>query len=238
MSSLRISALYHYPVKSCAGIPLDRAQVTPYGLERDRHWMVVDGQGGFLSQRRLPKMALIRPEIVSGGLVLHAPDMEPCSVPAQGAALPLEVQIWGDQVTALDTGDHSARWLEDYLGVECRLAALGPDLHRPVDPHFDHWDSEVIFADGFPLLLISQSSLEDLNARLDRPLPMERFRPNIVVSGCRPYAEDDWKTVRLGEILVHPVKPCARCAITTVDQQRGEVAGKEPLRTLAGYRRG
>ncbi|MDX1657088.1 MAG: MOSC domain-containing protein, partial [Candidatus Competibacteraceae bacterium] len=107
-----------------------------------------------------------------------------------------------------------------------------------VDPHFDHWDSEVIFADGFPLLLISQSSLEDLNARLDRALPMERFRPNIVVSGCQPYAEDDWKMVRLGEILVHPVKPCARCAITTVDQQRGEVAGKEPLRTLAGYRRG
>lgn len=237
MDGVRVAALYHYPVKSCRGIALEAARITPYGLERDRQWMVVDGDGVFLSQRRLPAMALIEAALSDNALLLRAPGMAEIVVPEAQAVRPLAVRVWDDGVTARDAGDDAAAWLSDYLRQPCRLAALGPELRRPVDPDYDRHDTQVAFSDGFPFLLLSQASLADLNSRLARPLPMNRFRPNIVVSGCPPYAEDGWKTLRIGEALFHVVKPCSRCAITTTDQMTGRV-GKEPLRTLASYRRG
>ncbi len=233
---LRITGLYHYPVKSCAGLALDSARITPYGLERDRHWMVVDGQGGFLTQRRFPAMALIRVGLVTAGLELQAPGMEPLVVAAQNAQRPLDVQVWQDRVQGLDCGDAAAQWLSHYLGLPCRLAALGPELHRPVDPDYDRFDSQVAFSDGYPFLLISEASLADLNSRLETPVPMGRFRPNIVVAGCEPYAEDGWRVLRIGELRLHVVKPCSRCIIPTIDQQTGE-RGREPMGALLGYRR-
>lgn len=237
MTELRLAALYHYPIKSCRGIALQRAQLTRFGLERDRHWMIVDAEGRFLSQRELPSLALIEPEIIADRLRLRASGMPDLLIPDRGSKT-IEVDVWGDRVLADDTGREAATWMSDFLGVACRLVALGPAFERTVDPAFDRFGSRVAFSDGYPLLLLSEASLADLNTRMADPLPMNRFRPNLVVTGCAPYAEDDWRELEIGDVRLHVVKPCARCAITTVDQDQGQFAGKEPLRTLARYRRG
>ena len=233
---LHISALYHYPVKSCRGIALDSARLTPYGLERDRHWMVVDVKGRFLTQRRFPQMALIEAVPSGDELTLRAPGMPPLAV-AAAVENPLGIRIWGFEGEARDAGDVAAHWLSKFLRFDCRLAAGSPALKRSVDPDYDRFGSEVLFADGFPFLLISEASLASLNARLATSVPMNRFRPNIVVSGCEPHAEDDWRILRVGEGLVfHVVKPCSRCTVPTVDQATGE-RGAEPTVTLSGYRK-
>ncbi len=233
----RISALYCYPLKSGRGRRLAQARLDTWGLEGDRAWMVVDGEGGFLSQRSLPAMALIEALPRPGGLVLEAPGMAPLAVPVPAGDALREVEVWGDAGVARDAGDAAAAWLEGFLGQACRLVALGPEWRRPVDPDHDPYGSQAAFSDGFPLLLISEASLADLNARLPAPLPMSRFRPNIVLDSCAPYAEDGWRSLDIGGLRLEVVKPCSRCAITTVDTDTGR-AGKEPLRTLARYRRG
>lgn len=182
-------------------------------------------------------MALIEPIPAADSLRLRTSGMPDLSIPMH-TSLAIEVEVWGDRSLAHDAGDEAAAWVSDFLGVTCRLVALGSAFQRKVDPAFDRFGSNVAFSDGYPLLLISEASLEDLNARMPQALPMNRFRPNLVVSGCEPYAEDAWRELRIGEIGLHIVKPCARCAITTVDQDQGRFAGKEPLRTLARYRRG
>lgn len=237
MSQTYVTALYHYPLKSCRGIALDEARVTPYGLEQDRHWMVVDSKGVFVSQRRLPAMALIEAQPTPQGLRLWAPDMPEYLATSQPNGPVLEVEIWGTRSIAQDAGEAAANWLSDYLGQTCRLAILGPRFQRPVDARYDHHETQLAFSDGFPFLLLSEASLEDLNTRLDTPLPMNRFRPNIVIGGCQAYAEDHWRTLRIGALLFQGVKPCSRCAITTIDQDKAQ-GGKEPLKTLARYRRG
>ncbi len=237
MGKLQVSALYHYPLKSARGIALNQAQVTPYGLEQDRRWMVVDSKGRFLSQRRFPSMALIESQPLTEGLQLQAPGMPPLMVP-DAPGTPMEIRIWGYTDKAQDLGDQAAAWLSAYLQFQCRLVTLGPDFQRPVDPDYDHWESQVGFADGFPFLLISEASLEGLNARLDVPVPMNRFRPNIVVSGCRQaHEEDDWRALQIGELRFHAVKPCSRCTVPTIDQDSAQ-RGPEPTQTLSEYRRG
>lgn len=233
--SSRITALYHYPLKSCRGVLLDRARVTAYGLEQDRRWMVVDAKGRFLSQRRFPRMALIKAEPLGDSLVLNAPGMAELRV-LEAPGDSLEVRIWGHTGVARDAGDAAAAWLSGYLGHPCRLVAPGSQFRRTVDPNYDRLGSELLFSDGFPFLLISEASLDNLNARLPTPIPMNRFRPNIVVGGCEPHAEDSWHILRIGDLIFHVVKPCSRCTIPTVDQNTGE-RGKEPTRTLATYRR-
>ena len=233
---LRISALYHYPVKSCRGIALDSARLTPYGLEQDRHWMVVDAKGRFLTQRRFPRMALIEAEPRGDELTLRAPGMPSLTVAAV-VDRPLGVRIWGFEGEARDAGDRAAQWFRTFLRFDCRLAAATPALKRPVDRDYDRFGSEVLFADGFPFLLVSEASLEGLNARLVTPVPMSRFRPNIVVGGCEPHAEDGWRVLRIAnELAFHVVKPCSRCTVPTVDQATGE-RGDEPTVTLSGYRK-
>ena len=237
---ITVSALYRYPIKSCAGAALDRAEIGPRGIRHDREYMVVEAATGeFLTQRELPRMALIRPTIADAILRIEAPGMPSIEVPPLREGAAREVVVWRDACRAVDQGDGVASWLGTFLGADCRLVRMADDHVRRVDPVYATSEQDQVgFADGYPFLLITQESLEDLNARLVEPLPMNRFRPNIVLAGGgEPYLEDGWRRVRIGEVGFAVVKWCARCAITTTDQETA-ARGKEPLTTLATYRRG
>jgi hypothetical protein len=238
-----LAALHVYPVKGCRGLTQATAWAGARGLEGDRRWMVVDGEGRFVSQRTRPRLAVVAPEVTAGALVLRAPGREPLVVtlgadggPARGGPAGA-VTVWSDTVAARDAGAEAAAWFGALLGEPARLVFMPDDTRRAIDPDYAAPGDVVSFADGFPWLLISEASLADLNTRLPGPLPMNRFRPNLVVDGCAPYAEDAWRTLRIGEAVFRVVKPCARCSVTTVNQETGELDGPEPLRTLAGYRR-
>ncbi len=240
MSELRISALYRYPVKSCRGHAVESLGLDRYGAVGDRRWMVVDAaERRFLSQREHPRMVLIRAIETDGVLRLGASGHGGCVV--ERASLSWRARnawVWGTRVLARDAGDAAAQWLSALLGVEARLVGVGPEFERAVDVRYDPRGAQVGFADGFPLLLISQASLDELNRRLDAPVEMIRFRPNLVVEGCAAHAEDGWKRLRVGDTVLHVVKPCSRCAIPGIDPDTGQT-GSPPglLRTLAGYRR-
>ena len=237
MSGLTVSRLFVYPIKSLGGTELGAAEVEARGFRHDRRWMLVDGDGAFLSQRRHPRMALARARVEDDRLVVHAPGMPALELPLRPEPGPVvRACVWGDEVEAVSCGGDADLWFAEVLGVSCRLVHMPDETERAVDPlHADAAD-RVGFADSFPFLLLFQASLDDLNARLDSPLPVNRFRPNIVVAGCVPYEEDRWRRVRVGGVGFRVVKPCSRCAITNVDQETGE-KGKEPLRTLASYRK-
>jgi uncharacterized protein len=236
-SGIHLSGLYVYPIKSCGGIAVMESNVDERGLRHDRRWMLVDEANRFISQRELPRMALIGVRIDADGLLVSGPGMPFLQVPfAPPDGTPLRARVWDDIVETLPVGGDADRWFSEFLAVRCRLVHLPEGSVRPVDQAYGRADDQVSLADGFPFLLISEGSLAELNARLERPLPMDRFRPNLVVGGCDPFAEDGWRVVRIGPITLRVVKPCARCAITTVDQ-RTATRGKEPLRTLATFRR-
>ena len=235
-SGLSLEALYRYPVKSLGGQSFTSLDVLARGLAYDRHWMLVDQQGGFLSQRQLPRMSLISANVDTvGTLHLNAPDMPELVLAACGG-VPLDVTVWGDSVRAETTAPEADDWLGRFLGVPCRLACFAQDAVRRVDPAFSRETDQVGFADGFPFLLISRASLDDLNRRLVQPVPMLRFRPNLVVAGCEAFAEDRWRRIRIGELEFRVAKPCSRCIIPTIDYSTGQV-GAEPLRTLNTYRK-
>jgi len=232
-----LSGVYVYPIKSCGGISLQGADLEATGLRHDRRWMLVDEAGRFMSQRRHPRMALISPSLAPDRLVVRAPGMPDLEIPLGGEhAERIDVEVWGDAQRGEPVGGHADRWFGRFLGAPCRLVRKPEDDLRPVDSAYARSGDQTSFADGFPLLLISEASLEDLNGRLERPVPMDRFRPNLVVRGCGPYAEDGWDEVRVGGTVFRVAEPCPRCAITTVDQGSGE-RGKEPLKTLATYRK-
>ncbi len=236
MAGLILSALYRYPVKSFGGEQFESLDVDARGFAFDRHWMVVDARGRFLTQREQPRMSLIKARVDEEGLLwLRASGYPEVAACRQGGDR-IEVVVWGDKVKAATAGAETDAWLSDFLSVPCRLVAMPDDVVRPVDAAFADPADQVGFADGFPFLLISQASLDDLNARLDQPVPMLRFRPNLVVEGCEPYGEDDWRRIRIGELIFRVAKPCARCIIPTIDPATAQ-RGKEPLRTLMGYRR-
>ena len=251
----RVSAVYVYPVKSCRGLAVDSAALDARGFVGDRRFLVVDDRGQFLTQRVHPRMALIHTAYADESLVLSSPDHGRATVPlAESRRRQIAATVWKDTVMADDCGEEPAKWLSDLLGVSCRLVHAGSSYTRRIPdrkvPHgltaptpaaatSDSQAStghEVSFADAFPFLVISEESLADLNARLAVPLPMNRFRPNVVVSGAAPYAEDGWARFRIGEVVFHGATRCARCVVTTTDQLTAERA-QEPLRTLAGYRR-
>ncbi|MFN2166129.1 MAG: MOSC domain-containing protein [Anaerolineae bacterium] len=236
-ADLRLSAIHIYPVKSCAGLALDAVALDHLGPSGDRRWMVVDAAGQFLSQRTLAHMALIEASVQSGGALQLRFQEALCQVPLPDSGSPrIAVSVWGDSVSALDAGEGAATWLSAVLGCECRLVYMPPQTLRRVDPHYARRGECVSFADGFPLLLISEASLEALNARLAQPVPMNRFRPNLVVSGCEPFAEDRWRRIRIGAVELEVVKPCSRCAIPSIEQS---TAQRDPAinRALAGFRR-
>ena len=233
---MRLSGLYRYPVKSLRGGALDVMEIGPRGPRHDRHWMLVNEEGRFLTQRELPRMALVRPEILDEGLRLRAPGMFDLEVAAESDE-ELKVQVWKDTCIARAMSPAADQWLSDFLGVSARLVYLPPDSMRQVDLTYARPGDQTGFSDGFPFLLISQASLDDLNRRMGLNLPMERFRPNLVVSGCEPYAEDGWKRIRIGDLSFRVVKPCSRCVIPTVNPETGEREGNEPLKTLMSYRK-
>jgi uncharacterized protein YcbX len=235
-SAARVSALSWYPVKSCRGSSLSEAVIGARGIVGDRSFMLVDADGRFLSQREHARMALIEPRLTEETLSLTAPGSEAISIPVLTQGARREVTVWRDRCEAVDQGDAAAEWASSFLGVSCRLVRIADDAVRAVDRDFAVSDGDQVgFADGYPFLLTTEESLADLNGRMAAALPMNRFRPNIVLAGLEPFAEDDWQRVRIGEIVFAVVKPCARCAITTTNQATAE-RGKEPLRTLATYR--
>lgn len=236
-TALRLSGLNIYPIKSGRGIALRQSEVDEFGLRYDRRWMVVDERGRFLSQRKHPRLALVVPSISGEALRVDAPGMPTLELPLEpSAAVTMRISIWNDTCETAWLGENAARWFSELLKCACNLIHMAADVVRPVDPAFAPMAARVSFTDGFPFLLISEESLADLNARLSKPLPMNRFRPNLVVAGGEPFAEDRWTRIEIGGIPLRVVKPCGRCLVTTTDQATGE-RGKEPLRTLATYRK-
>jgi uncharacterized protein YcbX len=235
--TLRLTGLNIYPIKAVRGIALDQSEVDEFGLRYDRRWMVVDESGGFLSQRSHARLALVAPSIRGDALCVDAPGMDTLELPLHPVDIvATTVSVWDDTCTATWVGEPAARWFSRFLECDCSLVHMSDRYVRPADPAFAPAGSRVSFADGFPFLLISEESLADLNRRLEQPLPMNRFRPNLVVAGGGPYAEDGWKKIEIGGIGFRVVKPCGRCVVTTTDQATGE-RGREPLRTLATYRK-
>lgn len=244
MTETTISALYTYPVKSCGGVRHDTAELGPRGLLLDRQWMVIDTANRFVTQREYPAMSLVQTSLSDDTLTLTAPGMSALAVPiAEQDGPQREVVVWKDTVRAIDAGDDAAGWFSEVLHTEVRLVRMPDDYQRLTSTKYTNEPGTLSFADGYPLLFISEGSLVDLNQRLTErgkaPMLMNRFRPNIVFAGCDPYAEDTWQQITIAGIRFDVVKPCARCAITTVDQALGSIPDvKEPLATLAAYRKG
>lgn len=233
-----VTNLYIYPIKSLGGIEVGVANVTSRGLEFDRRWMLVDEHNQFLTQRNFPRLAQLRTSIQDKELLVR--DL---SDPGQSVRFPLvptdgekiRVTVWDDDCDAWDVDGSVNVWFSRILERNVKLVYMPDESIRPVDPQYAKQEDITSFSDAYPILLIGQSSLDDLNARLETPVPMERFRPNIVFSGGAPYAEDDMHRFSINGIDFHGVKLCARCVMTTIDQDKA-VAGKEPLRTLSQYR--
>ena len=234
---ISIASLHVYPVKSCRGIERSRAVVTEAGFEHDREWMVVTADGRFVTQREEPRLALIETDIDDARLRLSAAGHGATDVPLALRGEPRDVVVWQHHCVAHDQGDEAARWLSEFLGRSFRLVRFDPHHRRLSDRAFTGETAGYSrFADAYAFLVLSLASLADLNARLPVPLPMNRFRPNIVVDGLPAYGEDDVHEFRNGPVALRVVKPCSRCAIPTTDQATGERTGEEPLRTLRSYR--
>ena len=246
---VEITALFLYPVKSCRGIPLAEVEVGPRGFAHDREFLVVDEADSFLTQRIVPELATVAVALQQNELVFNHGDAGALRVPLtnpeeQSLRSPERlVKIFNDQVLADDVGSVAAKWFSSVLRRPCSLVRIGARSTRKVSPeeiapaHRAAEGPEISFTDAFPTLLTSEESLADLNSRLPEPIPMDRFRPNIVVRGCAPYEEDTWNTICAGNITFGCATPNLRCVITTIDQQTGTRHGSEPLRTLATYRR-
>lgn len=234
---MRLAGLYIYPVKSTAPVALDDCVVEPRGLAHDRRWMVVDDEGRFITGRQVPRMTLIQAHPADSGLQLQATDMPALTVAAPADGERIDVTVWGSTVRALRCADADT-WLSQFLQRPARLVHMDAQAQRAIDPDYSQPGDEVSFADGFPLLAIGQSALDALNARLERPVSMLQFRPNLVLGGVAAHAEDDWRRVRIGDVEFDAVKPCVRCVFTTVDPVTGiRDPDGEPLRTLITYRR-
>ncbi|HET7809792.1 MAG TPA: MOSC N-terminal beta barrel domain-containing protein [Steroidobacteraceae bacterium] len=232
-----ITDLNIYPVKSCRGIALASAPLGDTGLVDDRHWMLVRPDGRFVTQRVLPRMALVGTAVDGAALQLTAPGMAPLVVPRDGAGEARAVTVWKFTGSGIDCGEQAAQWCSRFLDTPLRLVRFDARVPRECNPEWTGATRAVTeFADGFPILVISRASLADLNARLPKALPMERFRPNVVIDGVSAYDEDRIHELRVDGITLRLVKPCTRCSITTTDQQAGAVDGIEPLATLKTYR--
>jgi uncharacterized protein YcbX len=234
---MHVSALYYYPIKSCGAVQVETAEIDACGLRNDRRLLVIEPDGTFITQREQPRLALVNPAIQGDDLTISAPDIEPLTVVLGNGGTPYQVRIFRDTCEAVDQGEAVAAWFSTYLKIPCRLVTMASHYRRPVNPNFaQRPEDQVAFADAFPFLLISEASLDDLNTRLHPPLPMNRFRPNIVITGCAPYAEDTWPWLRIGSVDFATAKACVRCIVTTTDQTTTE-RGDEPLKTLATYRK-
>lgn len=237
MTSYKLSGIFIYPVKSLAGIEVVSSDVTPTGLKFDRKWMLVDADGQFLSQRRLPRMALIKTALTANHLILKAPEMPDLSIPLTSTdGCVVKSVIWKDQCDTSHVALEADEWFSDFLGQNCQLVHQLDDVIRSVDPDYAQTTDQVAFSDGFPFLIISENSLVSLNNDMQLNLPMARFRPNLVISGCPAYEEDTWREIRIGHIDFRLPKPCSRCVVPTIDTETAETS-KEPLTTLNRLRK-
>jgi uncharacterized protein YcbX len=240
---IRITGLNIYPVKGCRGIAVDSARVAVTGFEHDREWLITRPDGRFMTQREEPRLALIetalieRPSPADTGLRLRIPGGSELHVSAAAPGREVEVTIWKDNCAAFDVGDAAAEFLTGYLGSPVRLVRFDPRRKRASNPQWTPGIEALNqFSDGFPWLLASEASLQDLNSRLQEKLPMNRFRPNIVVSGLPPFGEDQLHDLTAGAVRLRRAKGCTRCIVTTTDQATGLRDGKEPLQALAKFR--
>ena len=240
MSNLFISELAIYPVKSMRQIQLQKSSLQFGGLKYDRRWMVVDSEGMMITQRKVSRLCLIQPTLlapeVDCSLKLSAAEMPDININVPDGKQTRKVKVWDDECSAYDAGDEVANWLSQFLDMECRLVYFPENGIRIVDQDYAQPDDQTAFSDGFPVLLTTQTSLDDLNSRLDEDIVMARFRPNVVVSGCDAFAEDDWKLLKIGDITLRIVKPCSRCTIPNVDINSAKRC-KEPIKTLVTYRK-
>lgn len=233
---MRVTGLYVYPLKSARGLSLGEASLDAFGIEGDRRWCLVGDEGRVITQRDCPILATLDVIPNEHGLELQAAGRRPLRVsrPEPGPETH-PVAVWTDLTAGLAASEDADSWLESLLERTCRLVYMPTTTHRQVSLSFGRPGDRVSFADGYPLLLTSEASLAELNRRMESALPMDRFRPNVVIDGGEPFAEDDWARIRLGDTEFRVVKPCARCVVTTTDQQTG-ARGKEPLRTLSTFR--
>ena len=250
MNVVRIAALNFYPIKGCRGIALPEAAVATTGLcssrVADREWMIVDPEANFVTQREFPRLALVK--IAAGGdtLLLSHPQgvtgAPPLAIPlARARTAPMQVQVWDSRVRGVDEGDAAAAWLTRYLGTAVRLVRFDREMRRFCNPKFaGDSGAHTLFSDGYPILVTGKASLADLNSRLSArgaaQLPMNRFRPNVVLEGLDAFAEDHVDTIEAGGVVLRFVKPCVRCQVTTTDQDSDAAVGLEPLQTLGEYR--
>lgn len=237
---IKVAAIYVYPVKSLAGIDVKKARVEPRGLQWDRRWMLVDVNGQFLSQRTLPILGGLQPELTENHLVIHdlKNGKESLTIPLLTSTKEsAKVVIWDDTVNAVTVSEEADKWFSDYLGQPCRLVFMDEAAKRKTDPRYAlSTQDEVSFADGYPLLMLSESALDLLNSKCPEPMQVARFRPNVLLSGCKPHEEDEWRDIQIGSVDFTGVKPCARCVMTTI-HPKTLVKSAEPLATLTGYRK-
>lgn len=235
---IALQSLYVYPVKSLKGIALDEAVVERRGLQYDRRWMLVDEENIFMTQREHPRMATVALQLDTEGLRATAEGMEDLLIPyTPFKSEARTVTIWRSVCQAYVVADHVDQWFSRFLQTPCHLVYMPDETRREVNPLFAVDQDIVSFADGYPFMLIGEASLDQLNGQLGgAPLPMNRFRPNFVLAGTTAFAEDEWKEIEIGGTTFYLVKPCDRCQITTIDQDKGERTGPEPLKTLAAYR--
>ncbi|HCA88044.1 MAG TPA: MOSC domain-containing protein [Streptomyces sp.] len=245
MPNPSLRALHLYPVKSLAGFAPGEALVRPWGLTGDRRWLLTGADGTMLTQRGNPRLALVTATpLGEGGLEVSAPGQGSLRVDVPPPDTTVAVEVWRDKVEAVPADPAADAWFSAYLDTEVRLVHMDdPARRRSIDPAYSRPGETVSFADGFPLLITTTASLDALNSLIaqgdhadEGPLPMNRFRPNAVIDGTAPWAEDGWSRLRIGEVSFRVVKPCGRCVITTTDQRTAE-RGKEPLRTLARHQR-
>ncbi len=235
---LHVSDLVIYPIKSLKGISLSSAGVTDRGLEYDRRWMLIDSNNRFISQREIPQMALCQPSLTNAGLkVTYLPNGENILIPYQPLTNTLlQVTVWDDTCTGQYVSHETSAWFSRVLGMPCSLVYMPDDTRRAVDPNYTDGQQITSFSDAYPFLIIGEASLTDVSQRVGQAIPMNRFRPNIVFSGGNAFMEDEMAHFIINNIHFYGVKICARCPIPGIDQETG-ISGKEPLKTLAGYRR-
>ncbi len=236
---IQVSSLHIYPVKSLGGFAVPRAQLTDRGFALDRRWMLTDAEGNFLSQRECPAMALLQTRISSEGLEIHSrlEEVAPLQISTETpSGSPVNATLWGRTCAALPVSAEADDWFSRQLGKTCRLLYMPDETRLRIDEKYNPGDFLTSFSDGFPLLMISEASLEKLNSRCSIPVSLERFRPNLVIRGCAAHDEDRMALFSIGSIRFRGVKPSARCQVTTIDPITGE-KGKEPLQTLSAYRR-
>lgn len=235
MADLRLSEIWIYPIKSLGGISLQSAKVMPKGLQFDRRWMLVDSEGKFLTQRVHSKMALFRQSLLNGQVHVTF-NGQSIAIPNTTANETFNARIWDDTVTVSEVNPQHSRWFSNHIGIDTRLVSFPEHNERRVDPEYVSHEEHVSLADAYPFMIIGQSSMDDLNKRLDDPISIRRFRPNFVFTGGEPYEEDTWKNIKIGSTEFIGVKRCARCALPNVDPDTAE-KGVEPLRTLSLYRK-